>query len=155
MTLNIEVTPREKAWLDAQAMQQGVPAAEIVRQLINTQVSVAAAEEQQESGSEETDPTGALFALWTKEDANPGLDAKTVAAIAYLEARIEEGKKATPEEIRDSEEEYEELKRNLNANRMATDERLVFRFPPAVSERRATFSKSPLKIQLQISWYFF
>jgi hypothetical protein len=51
---------------------------------------------------------------------------KNAAAVAYLREKIRRGAKASPEEIRQAEEELEELKRNLNANRKSTGERLVF-----------------------------
>ena len=60
------------------------------------------------------------------DEAKPVIDAKNAAAIAYLDRRLKEEATDDPEEIRKSEEEYEELKRNLNANRAATGERLVF-----------------------------
>jgi hypothetical protein len=125
MTLTIDVTPQEEAWLAAQAKQQGVPTAEIVKRLIDAQLPSVALEEASENEGEEIDPTQALFAQWAKEDATLGLDAKTVAAIAYLDARIEEGKNATPDERQLADLEVEELKRNLNANRADLGERLV------------------------------
>ncbi len=125
MTLIIEVTPQEEAWLAAQAMQHGVPTAEIVKRLIDAQLPSFVSREGAGSEYEEINPTQALFAQWAKEDATPGLDAKTVAAIAYLDARIEEGKNATLGERQKADLEVEELKRNLNANRTDLGERLV------------------------------
>jgi hypothetical protein len=46
-----------------------------------------------------------------------GLDAKTLAAIAMLDAWIDEGKNASLEEVRLADMEVEELMRNLKANR--------------------------------------
>jgi len=125
MTLTIDVTPQEEGWLAAQATPQEVPAAEIIKRLIDAQLPPGAQEEALERVGEGTDPTQALFAQWAKEDATSGLEAKTVAAIAYLDARIEEGKNATPEERQLADLEVEELKQNLNANRAALGERLV------------------------------
>ena len=56
----------------------------------------------------------------------PVIDAENAAAIALLNSWLKEDVTDDPEEIRKSEEEYEELKRNLNVNRAATGERLVF-----------------------------
>lgn len=56
----------------------------------------------------------------------PVIDAGNTAALALLDSWLKEDTTDDPEEIRKSEEEYEELKRNLNANRAATGERLVF-----------------------------
>ena len=95
MTLNIDITPREEAWLAAKSAEQGLPAAEIVKQLIDAQVP---------------DRMGEL-------EPSSGLDAKTLAAIAMLDAWIEEGKNASLEEVRLADLEVEELMRNLKANR--------------------------------------
>ena len=60
------------------------------------------------------------------DKARPVIDAENTAAIALLEFWLQEDATDDPEEIRKSEEEYAELKRNLNANRAATGERLIF-----------------------------
>ena len=56
----------------------------------------------------------------------PALDDKAKAAIAWLDARIAEGMNADPETKRHAEEELAEFKHNMNANRAATGERLVY-----------------------------
>lgn len=53
-------------------------------------------------------------------------DPKTAAAIAFLDARIAEGQAADADTKRQAEEELEEFKRNMNANRAAMGERLVY-----------------------------
>ena len=125
MTLSIDVTPREEAWLAAQTAQQGLPAAEIVRRLIDAQLPTGTAIEAQVTEEKAIDRTQALFAQWAREDATPGLSAKTLEAIAYLDARIAEGRNASLEERRLADLEVEELRRNLNANRAATGERQI------------------------------
>ena len=60
------------------------------------------------------------------DKARPVIDAENAAAIALLEFWLQEDATDDPEEIRKSEEEYNELKSNLNANRAATGERLIF-----------------------------
>jgi hypothetical protein len=55
------------------------------------------------------------------------IDAENAAAIAWLEQRMAEDATDDPEEIRKADEEVAELRRNLNANRAATGERLVSR----------------------------
>lgn len=60
------------------------------------------------------------------DEPKPTLAPKTAAAIAFLEARIAEGQAADPDTKRQAEEELEEFKRNMNANRAATDERLIY-----------------------------
>jgi hypothetical protein len=107
MTLNIEFTPQEEAWLHDQAAQQGIPPAEIIRRLVDEHLP---------------EPVQTVV----PELNAPLIDAKNATAIAYLDRRIQEEATDDPEAIRQAEEEVEELKRNLNANRAATGERLVF-----------------------------
>lgn len=54
------------------------------------------------------------------------LDEKAKAAIALLDAWIAEGKAADAATRQEAERELEEFKRNMNANRAATGERLVY-----------------------------
>ena len=58
--------------------------------------------------------------------AAPILDEKAKAAIALLDAWIAEGKNAGEDARQTAEREVEEFKRNMNANRAATGERLVY-----------------------------
>ena len=60
------------------------------------------------------------------ECTNPPIDAENAAAIALLDFWLQQDATDDPEEIRKADEEFEELRRNLNANRAATGERLVF-----------------------------
>jgi hypothetical protein len=108
MTLTIEFTPQAEAWLEDEARRRGLAPAEFVRSLVDGHLPAAASAPAQ------------------TEQAAPVIDAKNAAAIAYFERRIREEATDDPEEIRKSEEEMEELHRNLNANRAATGERLVF-----------------------------
>lgn len=117
MTVIIDVTPGEEAWLAEQSAERGVPPCEIIKQLIDAQLPANAPLVAQATNDNETDQTQALFAQWAKEDTTPGLSPKALAAIAYLDARIEEGMNASPEEIRLADIEVEELMRNLKANR--------------------------------------
>jgi hypothetical protein len=39
MTLNIEFTPQEEAWLNAQALRQGLPPAEIIKKMIDEKLT--------------------------------------------------------------------------------------------------------------------
>ena len=106
MTLTIELSSQEETWLADQAAKQGLRPTDIVKGLIDVQLLPAASKE----GSLQT-PVA--------------LSAKNAAAIAYLDARIEADATDDPDEIREAEEEFEELQRSLNANRAATGERLV------------------------------
>jgi hypothetical protein len=109
MTLNIDFTPQETDWINAQAKQQGLPPEQIVRKLVDAHL-------QNTAGTTATAPT----------QPTPTLDAKQLAAIALLNSYLETEATDDPEEIRKAEEELEEFKRNMNANRAATGERLVF-----------------------------
>ena len=60
------------------------------------------------------------------EKAKQVIDARTAAAIAFLDARIEEGIAADPDTRHRAEEELEEFKRNMNANRAATGDHPVY-----------------------------
>ncbi len=102
MTLTIDVTSREEVWLTDQAEQLGLPPAEIVKRLIDAQLPPIASE-----GTE-------LIA--------PRMNAKRVAAIALLDTWIAEGIHADAETKQQADQEVEELKRNLNANRAGTGE---------------------------------
>lgn len=64
-----------------------------------------------------------------RADAKPVIDAENAAAIALLESWREKDATDAPEEIRRAEEELEEFKRNMNANRATTGERLVYLHP--------------------------
>ena len=89
MTLPIEFTPREEAWIAERAAQQGVDPAEIVKMLVDEHLSTTMA-------SEETDPTLALFAQWEQEDADK-----------------------TPEEIAAEDQIWQEFEQGINATRQA------------------------------------
>src|SRR5579863_2697824 len=103
MTLTIDFTPQEEAWLNAQAAQQGLPPAEIVRRLVEERLPA---------------PNGT--------PAAPIIDAENAAAIALLDSWLQEDATDDPAKLLQAEQEFEELKRNLNANRAETGERLVF-----------------------------
>jgi hypothetical protein len=124
MTLNINVTPREEAWLATEAAKQGLSATEVVRRLIGAHIP-AFEPYNQGHGDEVSDPTDTLFAQWAEEDAESVPTAKTLEAIAYLEARIAEGRNASPEARRLADKEVAELRQGLNANRIATGERQI------------------------------
>ncbi len=61
MTLQIDLPPREAAWLDDQARRHGVEPAEIVRKLIEQRAEAA--------DGTSNDATLALFEEWDREDA--------------------------------------------------------------------------------------
>ena len=75
-------------------------------------------------------PTGATLELrvFEQELEKPAvvLDEKAKAALAWLDARITEGKAADEKTRLEADKEVEEFKRCMNANREATSERLVF-----------------------------
>ncbi len=75
-------------------------------------------------------PTGAILELrvFEQELETPSvvLDEKAKVALAWLDARIAEGKAADEKTRIAADNEVEEFKRNMNTNRKATGERLVY-----------------------------
>ena len=59
-------------------------------------------------------------------EAKPAIDAENAAAIALLRSWREQDATDDPDEIRQAEEDLAEFKRNMNANRAATGERLAY-----------------------------
>jgi hypothetical protein len=108
MTVTIDFNPQEEAWLNAQTQRQGLSPAEVIRKLVDQHIPTL-------NGTHEM----------TEEKASV-ISARSAAAIAFLNRKMQEDATGDPEEIRKSEEEFEELQRNLNANRDATGERRVF-----------------------------
>lgn len=101
MTLTIDLTPTEEARLEAAARQEGVTPGEVVRKIVSEHL-----------------PTVAV------EGAGPSPE--NAAAIALLTSWLAEEATDDPEQIRRAEEELVEFKHNLNGNRAATGERLLF-----------------------------
>jgi hypothetical protein len=108
MTVTIDFTPEEEAWLNAQTQRQGLSPAEVIKKLVDQHIPAL-------------NGTHAV-----PEEKAPVISARSAAAIAFLEHKLKEEATDDPEEVRKSEEEFEELKRDLNANRDATGERHVF-----------------------------
>lgn len=103
MTLTIDLAPKTEAWLSHEAQQRGVAPQEYVQSILD-----------ERAGSVEL------------SEETPTISAKNAAAIAMLKKWREEDATDDPELIRQAEEELEELKRNLNANRAAVGDRLAF-----------------------------
>ncbi len=101
MTVTIDLTPEEEASLRHLADNKGLPAEELVRQTVKQMLPSA-------------------------ETAAPVVDSKTQNLIDLLESWRREDATDDPEELDRREREWEELKANLNANRAATGERLLF-----------------------------
>src|SRR5579884_1290993 len=101
MTLIIELTPSEEARLEAAARQEGIGPSELAKKLV----------------TEHLPPL---------PNIQPGVDEENAAAIALLQSWLEAEATDDPEEIREAKQELEEFKQNLNANRAATGERLLF-----------------------------
>jgi hypothetical protein len=97
VTLTIELDPDEEARLAAAASQKGLRPAELARKLVIEHLPPAT------PIPEEADPTLVLFAQWDREDAE-----------------------MTPEEVEAAGREFEEFKRNINAERVRGGERLIF-----------------------------
>ena len=108
MTLTIELTPQEEAWLHEQAAKNGLLPAEILKQLVDERLL----------------PRGE--SLPQPEPTARASDAENAATIALLDSWLLEEATDDPEEIRHAEEELREFKRNMNAPRKASGERLLF-----------------------------
>jgi hypothetical protein len=108
MTVTIDFTPEEEAWLNAQTQRQGLSPAEVIKKLVDQHIPA---------------PNGTHD---VPEETTLGIEAKNAAAIALLDSWIIEGANADLETKRQAEQELEEFKRNMNANRAATGERRVF-----------------------------
>jgi len=104
MTLHIEFAPQTEAWINAEAQHRSLLPVDLVRRVI---------EERAANSAPANHPP-------------PVVDAGNIAAIAYLDRKLKEDATDDPEEIRKADEELDELRRNLNANRAASGKRLVF-----------------------------
>jgi hypothetical protein len=108
MKLTLDLTPDQGARLFAAARTTGIDLSALVTD------TVPESEAFVRSLVSQPNPT-----------VKPVIDAENAAAIALLNQWIAEDATDDPEEIRLADEEVAELKRNLNANRVATGERLV------------------------------
>lgn len=105
MLLALEFTPDQEAQLFAATQRGGLEPPVLVQKLVSEH----------------------LPGLPSSSAAPPPYsDAKRQAAIEMLRSWAAEGESADPEEIRQANEEVQELKRNLNANRVLSGERPVF-----------------------------
>ncbi len=102
MTVTLELTPTEEARLAEASRRTGLPPAEAIRSVLAEHLPFAP----------------------TKTVALPLRPRGTAAAL--LRRWREEDATDDPEVTRRAEEDLAELKRNLNANRVATGERLPF-----------------------------
>ena len=97
MTLTITLSPEEEQRLAAAARARGVPPQECARELLSKYLPPPPPDD------ETTDPMLALFAQWAEEDAN-----------------------MTPEEIAEEDRDWEEFKKNINAERDRAGARRIF-----------------------------
>ena len=98
MTLTIDLTPAEEARLTAAARRAGVEPADVMRKLV----------------TEHLPPT--------ETEGDP----RNAASISLLQSWLVEDATDDSNEICRAEEELAEFKHNMNANRAATGERLVY-----------------------------
>lgn len=96
MTVTIELTPAEEARLSVAARREGIAPAEAARKLVTEHLPT-------ESESEPRNTAAALLRGWLREEATDD-----------------------PAQIQKAQEELDEFKRSINANRAATGERLPF-----------------------------
>ncbi len=105
MSLHLDVSPQAEAKFKAAAKQNGIEPAAFFEKIVLDYLPPMPSDAQ----------------------PPPAIDAENAAAIAMLNQWIAEDATDDPEEIRKADEEVAELRRNLNANRAATGERLVSR----------------------------
>jgi hypothetical protein len=113
--LEIELTAEEEARISRDARAEGLSLTEYAR-LRLLEISMEPSPNIAWMSAPHPEPNG---------DA-PVVDAENAAAIAMLNRWRRENATDDPEVIRQATEEYEELKRNLNANRAAAGETPVF-----------------------------
>ncbi len=99
MTLTLDFSQQEEERLTAAARQQGVDPAELARQLVTENLPPLPIEE---------------------------VDSQNAAAISLLQSWLHDEKTDDQVLIHRAEEELEEFKQRLNANRAETGERLLF-----------------------------
>ena len=102
MTLHIDFPPQTEDWINAEARQRGLLPVDVVRRVVAERVATSS------------------------NYSTPAITAENAAAIAYLDNKLKNDATDDVDEIRRANEEFEELMRNLNANRTATGERSVF-----------------------------
>ena len=100
MTLTIDLTPAEEARLAAAARRTGAEPADVMRKLVAEHLPPA---EQEARGQEPRGSAADLLRGWLRDEATDD-----------------------PAQIQKAQEELDEFKRNINANRAATGERLPF-----------------------------
>jgi hypothetical protein len=96
MSLTIELSPSEKAQLDAVAEREGLPTEELARKLVTSHLL------PENGHTTEEDPTLALFRKWEEEDA-----------------------KMTPEDIAAENQLWEQFLKNVNETRASLGMRLL------------------------------
>lgn len=108
MKLTIELSPAQEARLFAAARREGTDLPSLAQKLLTDHLPEI-----------ETDAT-------KTPKANSAIGVENAAAIALLDSWLAQDATDDPEEIRQAEEEFEQFKSDMNANRAATGERLVF-----------------------------
>lgn len=98
MTLTFDLTPTEEAQITAVAQSTGLTPAEAARKLLTQNLLPI-----ENEGTLRNASSIALLRSWLTEEATDD-----------------------PDEIRQAQEELDEFKRNINANRAATGERLIY-----------------------------
>jgi hypothetical protein len=97
MTLVIDLAPEEQALLERAAELSGLRPADFAKKIVKDHLPRDGNEEETE------DPTIALFAKWTEEDAN-----------------------MTPEELEEAKRDLDEFKANINAERKRAGARIMY-----------------------------
>ena len=100
MTLTIQFTPKEEALLAAAAQEQGLQPDEVIRKLVHDL------------------PSNSIH--------NSVILPPTGRAVAYLRQRIESERTSDPNALRQAQEELDEMKQNMNAERQRSGAEPVF-----------------------------
>ncbi len=101
MPLTIDLSPTDQARLDAAAREKGVAPAELARELVTHHLPPTMQKLSVRSGNDA--PTVALLQSWLEEDATDD-----------------------PEEVRKAQEELDEFKQGINAERDKAGSRRVY-----------------------------
>jgi len=127
MTLTLDLTPTEEAQITAVAQSTGLSPAEAARKLLTQNLPPPETEGRLRNAS-----SIALLQSWLTEDTNDDSDAirqeqmSPPSPAALLRGWLRDEATNDPAVIQKAQAELDEFKRNMNANRAATGERLPY-----------------------------
>ncbi len=127
MTLTLDLTPTEEAQITAVAQSAGLTPAEAARKLLTQNLPPTETEGRLRNAS-----SIALLRSWLAEDATDDPDEVRQKQMSLpspaelLRGWLRDEATDDPALIQQAQEELDEFKRNMNANRAATGERLLY-----------------------------